>query len=76
MPYVSIHIDADKVLREIDDDDLRIELASRSRKRGDETQMISRNAAKATLDESAHRLRKIGRFDLAFRLDEIKTDYF
>ena len=79
MPYVRVHIDADEVLSDIDDDDLRQELQRRSHKRGNssvETDAITREQAKITLDESAHRLRQLERFDLAFKLDEIRFDYF
>ena len=79
MPYVRVHIDASEVLEDIDDDDLRRELQVRSSRRKvnvGETSAITREQAKITLDESAHRLRQIERFDLAFKLDEIRSDYF
>lgn len=80
MPYVRVHIDKEDILDDLTDDDLREELASRasSKVRGSgyaADYRIPAKAAQTTVDEAAQIFRKMGRNDLAFKLDEIKVDF-
>lgn len=79
MVYVRVHVDVDDVLEELSDDDLRSELSRRTRRRGnhsDEVQVIDRATASTALDDASTVLRKCGRVDLAYKLDETRIDYF
>jgi hypothetical protein len=80
MPYVRVHVDAEDILEDLSDQELRDELSRRQRKNGKGNYhsadfSIPQQVAKYTLDEASGILRKQGRVDLAFKLDEIKVDF-
>ncbi len=80
MPYVSVHVDAEDVLGDLTDEQLRDELNRRAaRKQGgggySADYTIPRGAARHALNESSDMLRKQGRNDLAFKLEEVREDY-
>jgi len=79
MPYVSVHVDAEDVLEDLSEQDLRDELARRANKKGRQYHsanfMIPQPVAIYTLNEAADILRKQGRNDLAFKLEEVREDY-
>lgn len=82
MPYVEVWVDpADTDLDNYTDAELREELDSRARKKSGKPALkaddwrIPREVAKIALDDSAIFLRKAGRVDLAFKLDETRVDY-
>lgn len=78
--YVRVHIDPEDVLDEFSDDDLREELASRVRRHGKTSgyaadHAIPAGVAHQALLDASDALRKAGRVDLAFKLDETRVDY-
>ena len=80
MPYVSVHIDPSEVLDALSDRELEEELLRRRRKIGlpgshPADYAIPQKAARSTLEEAADIFRKMGRNDLAFKLEEIRTDF-
>jgi hypothetical protein len=79
MPYVNVHVDADEVLEDISESDLRAELARRALRKGGSVNhadyQIPVPVARQALDDASQLLRKLGRVDLAFKLDEIREDY-
>lgn len=78
MPYVRVHIDADDVLEELSDAEMREELARRSSRKGGGSLAdfrIPAGVAKDAMEQAASLLRQIGRVDLAFKLDEARHDY-
>lgn len=77
MPYVRVHIDADDIMDELSDDELRSELNRRAKKRGSPAfePSIPKPVAASALDDAAMVLRKCGRVDLAYKLDETRVDY-
>ena len=79
MPYVSVHIDASEVLDDLSDEELRAELVRRASRTGSSGSYadycIPKAAAKSALDDAAQFLRRLERVDLAYKLDEIRTDY-
>lgn len=80
MPYVSVHVDASDVLDELSDRELEEELLARRRKAGKIGRYsadfaIPQKAARYTLEEAADIFRQMGRTDLAFKLEEIRTDF-
>ena len=79
MPYVNVHVDADEVLEDLSDSELRSELARRAARSGKSgcsaDYRIPEGAARQALDDASQVLRKLGRVDLAFKLDEIREDY-
>jgi hypothetical protein len=77
MPYV--YIDADEVMEDISDDELRAELTRRQVRRGkphEGGEIIPKTLARETLETAATLLRKQGRLDIAYKLDETRIDYF
>jgi len=80
MPYVRVHIDADDILEELSDDELRNELARREKRKGGYdngmVQIIDKATASTALDDASTWLRNCGRIDLAYKLDETRFDYF
>jgi TorA maturation chaperone TorD len=80
MPYVSVYVDASDVIEDISTSDLEQELRSRRGNKGERSPhsadyAISQKAARYTLEEAADIFRKMGRNDLAFKLEEIRTDF-
>lgn len=76
--YVRVRIDVDDVLDELSDDDLREELASRMGRKGSGNMAdytIPIGVALDTMLAASDALRKAGRVDLAFKLDETRVDY-
>lgn len=71
MPYVSVYISEDEILDDVSDEALLAEL--RRRNLGE---CISRKDAQWSIDQASQTLRKMERYDLAYRLDEIRHDYF
>ena len=69
--YVSVHIDEDEVLSELPTEALRKEL---NRRTG--TECPEKRECNQTLDDVAFKLRKAGHIALAYRVDEIRHDYF
>jgi hypothetical protein len=81
MPHVSVYVDLEDVLDEVSDQDLRDELVRREKRKGkigspfSADHMIPQQVARCTLDEASDILRKQGRTDLAYKLDEVRVDY-
>ena len=80
MPYVNVHVDASEVLDDLSDRELEEELIRRRRKNGQPGNSsadyaIPQKAARYTLEEAADIFRRMGRNDLAFKLEEIRTDF-
>ena len=80
MPYVSVHVDVEDVLPDASEAELLTELVSRRKKKGDHGShladyRIPALTARQALDDASRVLRKQGRTDLAFKLDEIREDY-
>lgn len=71
MRYVSVAIELDEIVEQLDDDDFIKEAKSRDLTFIEACTTPELNAA---LDESAMILRKQGRADLAFRLDELRKE--
>lgn len=71
---VSVNIDSQDVLDEMNTQDLRKELAKRSVE--DIGEIPDKHEVNQTLDDVAFHLRKTGRVNLAYRVDEIRHDYF
>lgn len=74
--YVSVHIDEDEVLSNIDDDVLEAELRRRKAPLRPASEVPPIAEANATLDDVAFFLRQKGKIALAWRIDEIRHDYF
>lgn len=72
MPYVSVHVDVCDILDELSDEDLLKECESRKLSVGN---CIPRREARQSCIDASDFLQKMGRIDLAHRLDEIKSDY-
>lgn len=80
MPYVNVHVDASEVLDDLGDEELEAELVRRRQRKGAKGNSpgdyaIPQKAARYTLEEAADIFRKMGRTDLAFKLEEIRTDF-
>lgn len=80
MPYVQVWVDAEDVVEELSESELRDELARRSGNRGERSgnsadYRIPDKVAEVTLDDASQVLRKLGRVDLAYKLDEIRVDF-
>lgn len=80
MPYIEVYVDTDDVLKDISDEDLKSEINSRQSKSdkgigAGPNWSIPQRVAKYTLEEAADIFRKQGRYDLAFKLEEIRTDF-
>lgn len=69
--YIQVDVDLDDVLDSIPDEALTKELKSRH----GANRAIPLIVARQTLVEAADLFRKMGRLDLAFKLDEIKEDF-
>lgn len=74
--YVRVHIDEDEVLSNIDDDVLEAELRRRKVPLRPAAVAPPIAEANATLDDVAFFLRQKGKIALAWRIDEIRHDYF
>ena len=77
MPYLNVYVDAEDVLEDCSTEDLKAELLRR-RLRVDTNPAatcIPVPTAREALDNASRVLRKQGRTDLAFKLDEIREDY-
>jgi hypothetical protein len=80
MPYISVHVDVEDVLDDLSDEDLRRELVRRAQRKGSQSNhsadyAIPNKVARYTLEEASDILRKQGRYDLAFKLEEIREDF-
>lgn len=80
MPYVNVYVEAEDILDDLSDRELEDELASRRQKAGKPRGhaadfSIPQKAARYTLEEAADIFRRMGRTDLAFKLEEIRTDF-
>jgi hypothetical protein len=80
MPYVSVDVDIEDVIDHLSDEDLRKELAKRMARKADYRHSmgdysIPIGEAKAALEEVSLYFRRIGKIDLAFKMDEISEDY-
>ena len=79
MPYVSVHIDTEDVIGDLTDEQLREELGRRARNKGGSRHAadyaIPIGAARYALNEASDVLRKQGRNDLAYKLEEVREDY-
>lgn len=73
--YVQVRIDEDDVIEELSDSALLAECKRRKLSGADPDYSIPATVAKYTLDEAAEIFRKTGRYDLAYKLDEIKVDF-
>lgn len=71
--YLRLHVDKCEVLEELSDNDLRDELKNRNSSEPIEPDARECNQS---LDDAAFALRKAGHINLAWRLDEIRNDYF
>lgn len=76
MPRFSVYIEADELFEDISDKELIAELDSRHVPYNrDVNHCIPLEVAAETCEEAARILRKLGRVDLAFKLDETRNDY-
>ncbi len=80
MPYVSVHVDTRDVLDDLSDRELEEEFVRRNQAKGQlgaysADYRIPQRAARYTLEEAADIFRRMGRTDLAFKLEEIRTDF-
>jgi cob(I)alamin adenosyltransferase len=76
--YVRVHIDTGDVLEEVSTEDLQEEISRRRRnKTGGHLAdfIIPAGSAAEALEQAATELRRAGRHDLAFKLDEARCDY-
>lgn len=78
--YVNVNIDVSDVLDELSDAELLNELKRRNIKKNNGTgfsadYFIPKEVARYTLEEAANIFRSGGRYDLAFKLDEINHDF-
>ena len=74
MPYISVHVDLSDIFEDVSDADLLKECTRRKIGAYGEMSIPAREARQSIIG-SSDILRKMGRIDLAHRLDEIKTDY-
>lgn len=80
MPYISVHVDTESVLGDLDEDDIKAYLIKKAKRNGKDygvgpNYSIPQKEARYTLEEAADILRKQGRADLAFKLEEVRTDF-
>ncbi len=81
MAYIEVQVDLEDYLDEISTQALVNELNNRRRKSSglsNATQAdfcIPLESARTTLDDSSMIMRKMGRIDLAYKLDEIRVDF-
>ena len=80
MPYLNAYVDAQEALSQCSVEELKAGLTRRSRKERLSTRdpadyRIPSSAAREALDDASRALRRQGRTDLAFKLDEIREDY-
>lgn len=76
MPYVSVYVDASDVLDDLDIDEIRSYLTKNGGRSGNGADYsIPQKSARYTLEQAADIFRAQGRMDLAFKLEEIRTDF-
>ncbi|MHC5536843.1 hypothetical protein ACYOEI_01055 [Singulisphaera rosea] len=80
MPYISVHVDASDVLDDLDEEEIKNYLRKRAKRSGKDcgfgpNYTIPQREARYTLEEAADIFRAQGRMDLAFKLEEIRTDF-
>lgn len=78
MARVYVDVDEDDVLAEVSTEWLEREIARRNKRdnRHPDVEPQSIKEANQSLDDAAFALRQAGKINLAWRLDEIRFDYF